>query len=32
MPRASLRQLLSEVRACRLCEAHLPHGPRPVLR
>lgn len=24
--------LLSEIRACRLCEAHLPLGPRPVLR
>ncbi len=28
----SLEQLLGEVRACRLCEAHLPLGPRPVLR
>lgn len=27
-----LQQLLAEVRACRLCEAHLPLGPRPVLR
>lgn len=24
--------MLAEVRACRLCEAHLPRGPRPVLR
>lgn len=24
--------LLAEVRACRICEAHLPLGPRPVLR
>ena len=24
--------LLAEVRACRVCEAHLPLGPRPVLR
>lgn len=24
--------LLSEIRACRLCESHLPLGPRPVLR
>src|SRR5688500_11109561 len=24
--------LLTEIRACRLCEAHLPLGPRPVLR
>jgi len=24
--------LLVDVRACRICEAHLPHPPRPVLR
>ncbi len=24
--------LLKEIRACRVCEAHLPLGPRPVLR
>jgi uracil-DNA glycosylase len=24
--------LLRDIRACRLCEAHLPLGPRPVLR
>ena len=24
--------LLSEIRACQICAAHLPHGPRPVLR
>jgi uracil-DNA glycosylase len=28
----ALEALLAEVRACRLCEAHLPLGPRPVLR
>jgi len=28
----SLDRLLAEVRACRLCEADLPLGPRPVLR
>lgn len=28
----SLDSLLAEIRACRLCEAHLPLGPRPVLR
>jgi uracil-DNA glycosylase len=28
----SLERLLAEVRACRVCEAHLPLGPRPVLR
>ena len=24
--------LLAEIRACRICEAHLPLGPRPVLQ
>ena len=28
----SLEELLSDIRQCRLCEAHLPLGPRPVLR
>ena len=28
---ADLQSLLAQIRACRLCEAHLPHGPRPVL-
>jgi uracil-DNA glycosylase len=28
----SLPQLLHEIRACRVCEAGLPYGPRPVLR
>ena len=28
----TLAGLLARVRACRLCEAHLPLGPRPVLR
>jgi len=28
----SLAALLTEVRACRLCAAHLPDGPRPVLQ
>ncbi|MCP4326966.1 MAG: uracil-DNA glycosylase family protein [Alphaproteobacteria bacterium] len=27
-----LDALLAEVRACRICAAHLPLGPRPVLR
>lgn len=27
-----LTALLQEIRACRHCEAHLPLGPRPVLR
>ncbi|MBF8964272.1 uracil-DNA glycosylase family protein [Pontibacter sp. FD36] len=28
----SLDILLDQVRSCRLCAEHLPHGPRPVLR
>lgn len=28
----TLDDLLTRIRACRLCEAHLPLGPRPVLR
>lgn len=28
----ALDTLLADIRACRLCEAHLPLGPRPVLR
>ena len=28
----TLDALLREIRACRLCEAHLPHGARPVLQ
>ena len=28
----SLTSLLREIRACRVCAAHLPLGPRPVLR
>ncbi|MEG3193096.1 uracil-DNA glycosylase family protein [Lysobacter sp. D1-1-M9] len=30
--RISLDRLLGEIHACRLCEAQLPLGPRPVLR
>ncbi len=29
---SDLDRLLSQVRACRACEKHLPLGPRPVLR
>ncbi|HMZ52125.1 MAG TPA: uracil-DNA glycosylase family protein [Candidatus Sumerlaeota bacterium] len=29
---AEFEKLLEEVRACRVCEAHLPLGPRPTLR
>ncbi len=32
MTSESLDALLAEVRACRHCAAHLPLGPRPVLR
>jgi uracil-DNA glycosylase len=28
----ALQKIVAEARACRLCEAHLPLGPRPVLR
>ncbi len=28
----ALKRLLREVRACRICEAHLPLGPRPVVQ
>ncbi|WP_415001439.1 uracil-DNA glycosylase family protein [Arenimonas sp.] len=31
-PATPLAAMLAEVRACRLCEAHLPLEPRPVLR
>lgn len=27
-----LDELLAEIRACRICEAHLPLGPRPVVQ
>ena len=32
MNAAAFDQLLAEIRACHLCEAHLPLGPRPVLQ
>ena len=28
----ALSELLAEVRSCRICAAHLLHGPRPVVR
>ena len=31
MAAASLAKLIEQARACRVCAAHLPHGPRPVL-
>ena len=30
--RRGLAALLREIRACRVCAAHLPHGPRPIVR
>jgi uracil-DNA glycosylase len=30
--REDLPSLLAEIRACRVCEAYLPHGVRPILR
>jgi uracil-DNA glycosylase len=32
MSKAILTTLLTEIRACQVCAAHLPHPPRPVLR
>lgn len=34
MPKSArtLKKLLTEVRACRACEPHLPLGPKPVIR
>src|SRR5713101_7378120 len=29
---AQFKRLLAEVRSCRICEAHLPNPPKPVLR
>ncbi|MDP3139177.1 MAG: uracil-DNA glycosylase family protein [Burkholderiaceae bacterium] len=31
-PASRVEALLSEILACRVCEAHLPLGPRPILR
>jgi uracil-DNA glycosylase len=31
-PRANLAEVAAEARACRVCAAHLPLGPRPVFR
>lgn len=31
-PSRGLQALLTDIRACRLCEANLPLGPRPVLQ
>ncbi len=32
MPEPDLNDLLTDIRACRVCAAYLPHPPRPVLR
>ena len=32
MASPGIRQLLTDVRACTICAATLPHGPRPVLQ
>ena len=32
MAEATLTNLLSQIHQCRLCEAHLPLGPRPVVQ
>lgn len=32
MKKDRVDKLLTEIRACRICEAHLPLGPRPVLQ
>ena len=29
---ATLASLLAEIRACTICAAHLPHGPRPIVQ
>lgn len=29
---STFSSLLTDIRACTLCAAHLPHGPRPVVR
>jgi len=31
MTERTLEEILTEIRSCRICEAHLPLGPRPVL-
>ncbi|MGP1666920.1 MAG: uracil-DNA glycosylase family protein [Rhodanobacter sp.] len=31
-PSKDMDRLLAEIHACRICEAHLPLGPRPVLQ
>ncbi len=32
MPKPNLKKLLTEIRACQVCAAHLPHAPNPIAR
>lgn len=32
MPKPNLKTLLTEIRACQVCAAHLPHSPNPIVR
>lgn len=32
MPKPNLKTLLTEIRACQVCAAHLPHPPNPIVR
>ena len=32
MNATDLSHLLTDIRACTVCEAHLPHGPRPIVQ
>ncbi len=32
MPKPNLKKLLTEIRACQVCSAHLPHAPNPIVR
>ncbi len=32
LPHLDLPSLLADIRACRVCEAHLPLGPRPIVQ
>ncbi len=32
MTKSNLKSLLTEIRACQVCAAHLPHPPNPIVR
>jgi uracil-DNA glycosylase len=32
LPKPNLKTLLTEIRACQVCAAHLPHPPNPIVR